>query len=179
VKRLDQGHPPGERPRLPAYRVLHTIDLPMVNLRSSIVSGLLLATFLSPPALAAGALAGRVIQIHDGDTLEVMVGGKRLRLRLAGIAAPRPGQAYSLRSRQSLIALCGGETAAIDPAGKDRSGLMLAQVRCNGIDASGEQLRLGMARVSEHQGGAGPKLEALEHEARTARRGLWAPPVKE
>jgi micrococcal nuclease len=165
---------------LPAYGVLHTIDLPMVNLRSSIVSGLLLATLLSPPALAAGALAGRVMQIHDGDTLEVMVGGKRLRLRLAGVDAPRAAQAYSLRSRQSLIALCGGEVAAIDPTGKDRSGLMLARVRCNGIDASGEQLRLGMARVSERQGGAGPKLEALEHEARTARRGLWAaPPVND
>ncbi len=146
----------------------------MLNFCLSIISGLLLAALASPAAGGGGAIAGRVTHVHDGDTLDVMVSGKRLRLRLAGIDAPRAGQAYSLRSRQSLIALCGGEVAAIDPGGKDRSGLMLAQVNCNGIDASGEQVRLGMARVSERPGHAESTLRTLEREARAARRGLWA-----
>jgi micrococcal nuclease len=146
----------------------------MLNSSSSIVSAMLLAALVWPGAGRAEAVTGRVTHVLDGDTLDVMVNGKRVRLRLAGIEAPRTGQAYSLRSRQSLIALCGGEMAAVDRAGKDRSGLVLAQVRCNGIDASGEQVRLGMARISSRPGHADSTLDALERDARTARRGLWA-----
>jgi micrococcal nuclease len=64
------------------------------------------------------------------------------------------------RSRQSLIALCGGGAAAqVDGSRQDRNGRVLAHVRYNGLDAGAEQVA---------------PLYAVEAETRAARRGLWA-----
>ena len=120
---------------------------------------------------------GRITHIVDGATVELLVdNSRRLRVRLAGIVAPRPGQTYALRSRQSLVQICGGEIAAVEPKGKDRSGTMLARVTCNGTDANAEQVRRGFAHAS---GAEAPdvKLEALQAEARAAHRGLWSTQV--
>ena len=177
MKRLDETHASRERTRLLRYSVLHTIgceDMLRLRLYRSVMCAALAAALASPPAPGAQALTGRVTQVIDGDTLDVMVEGKRLRVRLAGIDAPRGPQAYSVRSRQSLIAICGGEVAAIESAAKQRSGVMSARVGCNGVDAAREQVRRGMARVPERHATADPALQALETEARTASRGLWA-----
>ena len=37
-------------------------------------------------------LPARVVAVHDGDTLSIMIGGKRERVRLTGIDAPERGQ---------------------------------------------------------------------------------------
>lgn len=127
-------------------------------------------------AMAASAQVreGRVTHVVDGDTLDVLVSARRLRLRLADIDAPERDQRYGLRSRQSLIALCGGELATIEVTGRDGSGLALARVACAGRDAGAEQLRLGMAWVLEHHSRPESPLRAVQQEAREARRGLWA-----
>ena len=117
--------------------------------------------------------AGRVTHVIDGATVELLVDSRRMRVRLAGIVAPPPGKTYALRSRQSLVQICGGEIAAVEPKGNDRAGTMLATVRCNGTDANAEQVRRGFAQAS---GAEAPdaRLEAVEAEARAAHRGLWS-----
>jgi endonuclease YncB( thermonuclease family) len=127
-------------------------------------------------AACAGAAerhVGRVTHVVDGQSVDVVVKAKRLRVRLAGIDAPRAGQPFGLRSRQALVQLCGGEIATIDATGKADNGSLIAHVACAGTDASAEQVRLGMARVSD-DGSAGRQLTALENEARAAHRGLWS-----
>ena len=110
----------------------------------------------------------------DGDTLDVIVQGKRIRVRILDIDAPEHAQPYGHRSRQSLIALCGGEAAQVDVDKHDRNGRLLAYVRCNGSEAGAEQVRRGMAWVFVRYAPAGSPLYAVEAEARAARRGLWA-----
>ena len=95
----------------------------------------------------AATLDGRVAHVVDGDTLDIIVQGKRVRVRILDIDAPEQAQPYGHRSRQSLIALCGGESAHIDGDKHDRTGRLLARVRCNGVDAGAEQVRRGMAWV--------------------------------
>jgi endonuclease YncB( thermonuclease family) len=90
---------------------------------------------------AAAPLAGRVVHVVDGDTLDVLTGEKRVRVRLSEIDAPESRQGFGHRSRQSLIQVCGGEIAALDISGKDRNGRTIARVVCNGTDASAEQAR--------------------------------------
>lgn len=99
-------------------------------------------------ALNAGAatLDGRVAHVVDGDTLDVVVQGNRIRVRLLDIDAPEHGQPIGHRSRQLLIALCAGEAAQVDGDKHDRNGRMLARVRCNG-ESGAEQVRRGMAWV--------------------------------
>ena len=83
----------------------------------------------------------------DGDTLDVLVQGRRIRVRLVEIDAPEQDQMGGIRSRQSLISICSGELASVEPTGKDRNGRVLARVICNGTDANAEQVRRGMAWV--------------------------------
>ena len=111
--------------------------------------GVLLAVTGQPTMPAT--LQGRVIHVVDGDTLVVRLEQKRITVRLVEIDAPEHGQGpYGLRSRQSLIAIGGGELASIDSKGRDRNGRVLARVTCNGTDANAEQVRRGMGWVFDH-----------------------------
>ena len=123
---------------------------------------------------AAAQFEARIAQVIDGDTLDLVTAKARMRVRLADIDAPERKQPYGHRSRQSLIAICGGDLARVDTKGRDRDKNMLAVVRCNGTDAGAEQVRLGMAWVIERDAAGDSPLHALQAEARAARRGLWA-----
>jgi endonuclease YncB( thermonuclease family) len=126
-------------------------------------------------AAAAGAsVDGRVVHIVDGDELILLVGARRVHVRLASIEAPEQGRLYSIPARQSLSAVCGGELAKAQVSGKDRLGRTVAYVSCAGTDAGAEQVRRGMARVIARGDEPDAALHAAETEARAARRGLWA-----
>ena len=133
-----------------------------------------LGTLLFALGVHAETLEGRVTHVVGGDTLDVMSQGNRIRVRIGEIAAPQHGQPYGHRSRQSLIALCGGEAVRIDADKHDGNGHLLGHVRCNGVDAGTEQVRQGMAWVFVRYAPADSPLYAIEAEARAARRGLWA-----
>lgn len=122
---------------------------------------------------AAEQHLGRVTHVVNGHSVDVLMKAKRVRVRLAGIDAPREGQPFGLRSRQSLVQLCSGEIATVETTGKSDSGSVVGRVECAGTDAGAEQIRRGMARVSD-RAGAGLQLSALEDEARGAHRGLWS-----
>jgi len=171
MKRFDAAHASRDAMRLPAARITLSI-VHMFDRIRSLISPVLLAALWAPAVVAAVEDSRRVAHVPDGGSLDVLVDTNRMRIRLAGIEPPAEGQAYSLRARQSLIAICGGELATLKPAGKDRAGTAIAYVTCNGRDASAEQVRLGLARVNA---GAVPSLRAVEAEAKAARRGIWAP----
>jgi len=122
--------------------------------------------------LQAATLNGRVTRVVDGDTLDVVVQGSRIRVRIRDIDAPERGQPYGHRSRKTLIALCGGEAAQLDGNKHDRNGRLLAHVRCNGTDAPAEQVRRGMAWVFVRYAPADSPLHAMEAKAMAARLGL-------
>jgi endonuclease YncB( thermonuclease family) len=134
----------------------------------------LLLTVVATGAIAATTLHGRVVHVVDGGELILLVGGNRVNVRLAHLEAPEQGQRYSIASRQSLSAICGGELATAEVSGKDGRRRMHAHVSCAGIDAGAEQVRRGMARVSDNQGERHSPLHLLERDAQAARRGLWA-----
>ena len=123
---------------------------------------------------AAAQFEARIAQVIDGDTLDLVTAKARMRVRLLDIDAPERKQPYGHRSRQSLIAICGGDLAQVDMKGRDRDKNMLAVVRCNATDAGAEQVRLGMAWVIERDAAGDSPLHALQAAARAARRGLWA-----
>jgi endonuclease YncB( thermonuclease family) len=139
---------------------------------------LVLLVLLTANGAATGATlphwTGRVIHVVDGDTLDVLAGKQRIRVRLIEIDAPESGQLESIRARQSLIQICGGEIATVESSGRDRNGWVLARISCNGIDANAEQVRRGMAWVFDGYAKLDSPLYALQEEARSAGRGLWA-----
>lgn len=114
-----------------------------------------------------------VVGVSAGDTLAVRCGSRRLNVHLAGIDAPESGQPFGQRSRQALSDLCLGKQAQLRRAGSDRYGRTVATVICAAADAGAEQVRQGMAWVFERNV-IDVELYSLQHEARQARRGLWA-----
>jgi endonuclease YncB( thermonuclease family) len=147
----------------------------MTSRRSGTLSGLFtLVLVAAQAATAAGAMTGRVVHVIDGNGLVVLVGERRVTVRLADIDAPKQREAYAIASRQSLSAICGGELARLEVSGKDRSGGVLAQVTCAGMNANSEQVRRGMAWVTDRATDSASPLRAFQSEAREARRGLWS-----
>lgn len=123
-------------------------------------------------ALAAGVV-GRVVNVHDGDTLTLLVDHRQVRVRLVDIDAPELGQAFGKRSRESLAQMCAGQTAVVRDGGRDRYKRMLGRVTCAGIDANAAQVKRGMAWVFDRYV-RDRSLYALQREALTEQRGLWA-----
>ena len=74
-------------------------------------------------AASAAEIAGRVVEISDGDTLTVLDGAQRqVRVRLAEIDTPESGQPYGDRARQALSDLAFGRAVRVVVVDTDRYG---------------------------------------------------------
>ena len=125
------------------------------------------------PLAASADLEGRVVAVHDGDSLTLLVEKQKIRVRLDGIDAPEIGQRYGKSSRAALAKLCRGKDAKVVERGKDEEGRIVGSVHCNGVDASAEQVRHGMAWVHMRYLPFGAPLYELETNARLRGVGLW------
>jgi len=115
----------------------------------------------------------RVVSVHDGDTLTVLVEKQQVKVRLADIDAPELRQPYGSRSKESLAALCFHEAAKLVQTARDRYGRAVGRVECRGMDASVHQVATGMAWVFPRYAPKDSPLYRLEADAKSARRGLW------
>ena len=128
--------------------------------------------FFAGPAMAQSFTA-HVASVHDGDTVTVQAGERRMKLHLAEVDAPELRQSYGERSRQSLVDMCFDKTAQVTLLGRDSRG-SIAQVVCDGVDAGARQVELGMAWVFQRHASTDSPLYFLEDQAQRHREGLWA-----
>jgi len=119
----------------------------------------------------------RVVSVHDGDTLTVVIEHRQVKVRLTDIDAPELRQPFGTRSKQSLSEMCFGKVAALEVRGQDRYKRSLARVTCDGTDANAEQVRRGYAWTYTRYARADSPLHAIQIEARSAHRGLWSDPA--
>ena len=139
----------------------------LIGLLFSLLAG------LTPLTAMAYAWSGKVVAIHDGDTLTVLRQGRAVKLRLHAIDAPEERQPFGQQSRKSLSSLCYGRYARVEPMGEDKYERTLARVSCGGVEANAEQLRRGMAwHYVKYSDDA--DLQRLEDQARQKRLGLWS-----
>lgn len=119
-------------------------------------------------------LRGKVTRVIDGDTLEVLVNRRPLRVRLHGVDCPEKGQAFGTRAKQETSRLCFGLDVTVVPRDRDAYGRTVADVVLpDGRVLNRELVRAGMA-VWYRKYADDPELERLEREARAASRGLWS-----
>lgn len=127
-----------------------------------------------------------VTRVIDGETVALDDGSE---VRLIGALAPRASDAGAVHGAwpaeqdaiRTLTALVLGRTVKLAYGGRhrDRYGRHLAHVFVNGtgtqVWVQGEMLSAGVARAYGLPGSfvCGPELIVHEHEARTARRGVW------
>lgn len=142
---------------------------------STLAACALALMIIAAPASAA-TFQGRVVAVLDGDTIIVLAGRDQVRVRLARIDAPeRPGQPYSVASRDALAAVVAGRTVRVSYDTIDRYGRPVGEVEVAGVNANTQQLRQGYAWVFRHYNRS-PVDRALEAQARIRRSGLWADP---
>ena len=137
---------------------------------------LTLLPMLAVAAVAAepATLTGKVVSVHDGDTLRVLdAAGTQHRVRLQGIDAPETKQAFGTKARNRLADLTLGKAVTVRVHGRDRYGRTLGTVEAAGQDANRQMVADGMAgHYVEYSKDAG--LARAERDARAAHSGLWA-----
>ena len=145
------------------------------RLRKWVAMLLIALLFILSPAHAE-TLTGRVVGVHDGDTLTLLDEQKhQIKVRLAEIDTPESAQPYGSRAKQALSDLVFGKVVLVDVQGKDRYGRTLGKISVGSTDVNAALVAAGAAWVYR-QYSSDPDLLRLETEARAARRGLWALP---
>lgn len=143
----------------------------MAALRAAFVA-LLLA--LAGPAWAD--FRGRVIAVHDGDSLTVLVERTQYRVRLAEIDAPEHHQAFGTRAKQALSELAYGREVLVVERGQDRYGRTLGTVFTDRRNLNAAMVAAGYAWVYRRYS-QDPVLLQQELQAKTRKAGLWADPA--
>ena len=132
------------------------------------------------PAIGTAAtpqtIIGKVVGVHDGDTLTILDDSKtQIKIRLAEIDAPESRQPYGSRSKQELSGLAFGRPAAVQVQDTDRYGRTVGRVTVDGVDVNAEMVRRGAAWVYRKYAKR-QFLFTIEKQARDAKAGLWALP---
>jgi len=150
----------------------------------------LLAVFMGLPVGPAAAEGHRepvwayCLRVFDGDTIEVLMGRQRERVRLIGVDAPevnrpgRPGEPFGREAAAFAESLMHHEKLRLefDEERRDRHGRLLAYVYLeDGLFVNAELIRLGYAEVYRrfryrHK----EYFFEMQDEARARRRGIWA-----
>jgi len=138
-------------------------------------AALAIAAVLALPATASTVYEGKVVHVADGDTLAILSGGKRIKIRLAEIDTPEKRQPYGMQAKKALAALAFGKHVRVVTVTVDRYGRTVGKVYAGGVDVNAELVRQGHAWVYRRYA-KDPRLYEFEAAARAAKRGLWANP---
>lgn len=131
-----------------------------------------------------GSVRAEVVDIVDGDTIEVLIDGKVEDVRYIGIDTPEsvtpgePVECFGKAASRANQRLVGGETVRLvfDAERRDRYGRLLAYVHVGDVFVNGELVEAGFARTLEIEPNTSraERLGRLEAEAGRAGEGLWS-----
>ena len=134
----------------------------------------LLALVLSSRSAAATEeWQARVIGVADGDTITVLREKVPIKIRLQAVDCPEKAQPFGARAKQFTSGMVFGKLVTVRVATKDKYGRTVAWVNVGGKSLNRELLKAGLAG-HYRQYNKDKALAALEQEAHTAKRGLWA-----
>jgi len=138
---------------------------------------LLAAAVLPAAAQEPGqAITGEVVAVKDGDTIDVLYGGRVVTVRLHGIDAPEIGQPFGRASKQAASRYAFGTVARVRITDVDRYGRLVGEVNVAGGELNEMLVRDGLAWWYRRYAPRDGRLESLERAARNANQGLWSRP---
>ena len=116
---------------------------------------------------------GKVVGVHDGDTVTVLLNRRQHKVRLGGIDSPERGQAFGTKSKKHLANLVHGKTVDGIYEETDRYGRSICRLEIDGKRVDYEMLRTGLAwhhsKYSSDQ-----KRQDYEDQARAAKLNIWS-----
>lgn len=115
------------------------------------------------------------VEVLNGDTIVVEgSAGTRKTVHVHGIAAPEAGQPYGPAATRAARRAVEGRRVEVQVIGEASSGDLVGRVRA-GCERLGPRLvRKGFAWHDQDRAPDAASLSALQREARTDGRGLWA-----
>ena len=119
---------------------------------------------------------GKVVSVADGDTVTVLRGKERIRIRLDGVDTPEKRQAYGQKAKKFTLAMVAGKEVRVVPATIDRYGRTVARVHLGDKCLNKELVRAGLAWWYRKYSPKDKELAGLEAAARKAEKGLWSDP---
>ena len=119
--------------------------------------------------------SGVVVSVLDGDTVDVLVDSKPVRVRLAEIDAPEKAQAFGTKSRQALAAAVFKQPVTVRTNGLDRYGRTIGTIVVDGRSINRMMVAEGMAWAYRRYL-VDRSLLDVEAAARSGRVGLWVDP---
>jgi len=128
--------------------------------------------FISLTAYSEEILKGDVINIVDGDTLDVQVGLNKYRIRLAEIDAPEKNQPWGHEAKHSLASKILKKEVHIIVTDKDRYGRQIGRIFIGQTDINRSMILEGHA-WAYRQYLQNKNLIEVETKARQAGIGLW------
>jgi endonuclease YncB( thermonuclease family) len=140
------------------------------------------ATGQAPSNNVQLVIEGKIINVHDGDTVTVLdKDNKKFHIRLQGIDAPELKQKYGSESQANLSRMVMGKQVTIVWTKTDKYRRTVGTIMLDGKDMNIEQVKAGLAwhfkKYAEEQE---PKdrvtYAKAEEEARAAKLGLWQDP---
>ena len=115
----------------------------------------------------------KVIGVKDGDTVEVLLDGNvPVVLRLADVDCPEKAQPYGQKAKEFVSDAIFGKKITYYPTKTDRYGRTIAKIYYNKKYLSEEIIRAGFGWWYKDYSKAN-YLEAIQKEAKKAKRGLW------
>ena len=60
------------------------------------------------------ALSGKVVSVHDGDTITILTEEKQVKVRLFGIDAPELKQPFGRKSKEFLASMIAGQIVKVE-----------------------------------------------------------------
>ncbi len=146
----------------------------MLHKNLAYAAGLVFALFAQ--LVLAETITGRVVGVHDGDTVTVLdADNRQYKIRFAQIDAPETSQDFGQASKQSLSDMVYGKTVTVEIETIDKYGRTVGKVMADGLDTNLEQVKRGMAWVYR-QYARDQSYFAAEDAAKAARLGLWSRP---
>jgi endonuclease YncB( thermonuclease family) len=147
------------------------------HLKLAVLIRLVTVAIVATAVLAAPSLAetlrGKVVGVTDGDTIRLLVDGRRqYKIRLGEIDAPESGQPYGRASKRMLSDLVFRQTISARVTDIDRYGRAVAVLTSGKTNINAEMVKRGGAwayrRYLSDQ-----RYIRWEEQARQAGRGLW------
>jgi endonuclease YncB( thermonuclease family) len=121
-------------------------------------------------------ITGEVVAVKDGDTIDVLYGGRAVTVRLHGIDAPEMGQPFGNTAKQAASRYAFNKVARIRITDVDRYGRLVGEVNVAGGELNEMLVRDGLAWWYRRYAPRDGRLESLERAARNANQGLWSRP---
>src|SRR5207253_6190876 len=125
-----------------------------------------------------GPLSAQVVSVHDGDSITVLIDGRKEKVRLIGIDAPELDQApWGVQARDALRGLVDGKTVRLetDITIRDQYRRLLAYVYVGEMLVNLELVRQGQAVLYTLPPNVAhiEEYRQAQQEAREAERGVW------